>query len=68
MYGTKEPRFVREYANYKIRILKDLARSHPDEQKAEKLLARAGSIEHFYSKWRNGFILTDELMELIAKA
>ena len=61
-------RFVREYRNYKISILKDLARSHPDEAKAEMLLHRAESIEHLYRQWKNGYIMTDEMMKLIAEA
>lgn len=61
-------RFVREYCNYKISILTDLAKSHPDDLKSEMLMSRAKSIEHFYNQWRNGYIMTDEMMRLIADA
>lgn len=59
-------RFVREYANYKVSILKSLADGFPD--KAEALQGRCIYIERLVKRWEDGLVLTDECMELIAKA
>lgn len=59
-------RFVREYANYKISIFKSLAETFPD--KAESLNGNCVYISRMVDRWDAGMILTDEVMELIAKA
>lgn len=65
---TATHRFVREYANYKIRTLEDLAKWSPDESKASALKGRAYYIGKLVQRWQDGIILTDECMKLIAEA
>ena len=61
-------RFVKEFANWKISILKDLAKASPYEHRAEEFKGRVIYIERLYKQWKNGLIMTTEVMELIAKA
>lgn len=64
----KQPtfRFVKEYANYKIKMNQDLAKSFPDM--ADALNGNTVYIRSIYSKRDSGLIKTDEAMALIAKA
>ena len=59
-------RFAKEYANYKISILKDIARCHPENTDA--INGRIIYIERRYQDWKNGYMMTDEMMRLIAEA
>lgn len=59
-------RFAREYANYKISILKEIAIRHPED--ADSLNGRIIYIERRYQDWKNGYMMTDEMMRLIAEA
>lgn len=59
-------RFVKEYCNYKISILKDMARCHPEH--ADEFNGTIVYIERIYRDWSRSFIMTDEVMGLIAKA
>lgn len=68
IYEKSSQRFVKEYANWKVSILKDLAKSHPDEDRAEQLNGRAIYIERMYNRWKDGMVTTNEVMALIAKA
>lgn len=63
---TYRHRFVKEYANYKTSVLEDLAKAFPE--KAEPLNGRIIYINNLVQRWQDGLILTDECMELIAKA
>lgn len=67
-HQMKQPtfRFVREYANYKIKMNQDLAKNFPDM--ADALNGNTVYIRSIYSKWDSGLIRTDEAMALIAKA
>lgn len=67
-HQMKQPtfRFVKEYANYKIRMNQDLAKNFPDM--ADALNGSTVYIRSIYSKWDSGLIRTDEAMALIAKA
>lgn len=65
---TSTHRFVKEYANYKISLLKELAKWHPDESKAEALNGRIYYIGKLVQRWQDGLIRTDECMKLIAEA
>lgn len=64
----KQPtfRFVKEYANYKKNLFRELAKSFPD--KAVELGGRAAHIDQLVNDWERGLILTDELMTLMARA
>lgn len=65
---TSKRRFVTEYANYKISLLEEMAKWHPDADKAEAMRGRIYYINKLVQRWQDGIILTDECMELIAKA
>lgn len=64
MYTTSKQRFVGEYANYKIRVLEDLAKACPD--KADICKANIAVIKSWLKRWEQGYVLTDEIMAKIA--
>lgn len=68
LHERSTQRFVKEYANWKVSILKDMAKWTPDEKRAEAFKGRIYYIEKTYSRWKDGIILTDEAMKLIAEA
>lgn len=57
-------RFVKEYANWKISILEDMAKSFPE--KREFYVAGIVIIKKYVERWENGLITTDEVMRKIA--
>ena len=61
-------RFVKEFANWKIGVLKDLAKYHPDKLKSDELKGRIYYINRLYGKWEDGLMMTTEVMKLIADA
>lgn len=65
MYITKTQRFVKEYANWKVEILEDMAKCHPE--KALVLTANITVIRETYKKWENGLVMTDEVMRKISE-
>lgn len=65
MYITKTQRFVKEYANWKVEILEDMAKCHPE--KALILTANITVIRETYKKWENGLVMTDEVMRKISE-
>lgn len=65
MKGTAQ-RFVKEYANHKIKIYNDLARSFPDREMT--ITVKIALIKAYVSKWEQGMIMTDEVMIKIAEA
>lgn len=58
-------RFVKEYANYKISIVKDLKRSFPDDKINDLILER---IEITLKAFSRHLISVDEAMREIANA
>lgn len=65
MYVTSKQRFVKEYANWKISILEDMAKAHPE--KAMYLTVQVTLIRECVKKWDNGMVMTDEAMQYIAE-
>ena len=65
MYITSKQRFVREYANWKIAKLEDLAKSFPN--KATLCTVNAILIKEWLKGWERSLITTDEIMAKIAE-
>lgn len=57
-------RFVKEYANWKISILEDMAKSFPE--KREFYVSGIVIIKKYVKGWENGLVTTDEAMRKIA--
>jgi len=64
-YEKSTQRFVKEYANWKISILEDLAKNFPE--KALILTANIAVIKENVKGWERGYIRTDEVMTKIAE-
>lgn len=64
MYITSKQRFVKEYANWKIGILEDMAKSFPE--KADFYRAGATIVRKTYEGWERSLITTDEAMRKIS--
>lgn len=62
---TSKQRFVKEYANYKIAILEDLAKPFPE--KRDLCSANVTVINKVVRDWERGCIMTDEAMRIIAE-
>lgn len=58
-------RFVKEYANWKISVLKDMARSFPEKELLCE--SKAVIIGKMVRDWDKGLIRTDEVMSKIAE-
>ena len=58
---TTKQRFVKEYANWKIAILEDMAKSFPEKE------VGATIVRETYKKWENGLVPTDEVMRKISE-
>lgn len=66
MHTTSKHRFVKEYANYKIRILEDLKRSFPEKEVIISI--RLVLIREAVKRWDRGEALADDVMKYIAEA
>ena len=66
LHEKSTQRFVKEYCNYKISWLKDLARQHPEH--ADEFKGRIVYIERRYKDWETYIMGVDEAMRLIAEA
>ena len=64
LHERSTQRFVKEYANWKISILEDMAKCHPE--KAAFYTASATIVRETYKKWENGLVMTDEAMRKIS--
>ena len=64
LYEKSSQRFVKEYANWKVSILKDMAKSFPEKEMFYK--AGAVIIQEIVNKWERGLIPTDEVMKKIS--
>ena len=64
-YEKSTQRFVKEYANWKISILEDLAKSFPEN--AHITRANITVIKETVKGWERGYIMTDEVMTKIAE-
>ena len=62
---TTKQRFVKEYANWKIAILEDMAKSFPEKEAFDKVGATI--VRETYKKWENGLVPTDEVMRKISE-
>ena len=65
LHETSTQRFVKEYANWKISILEDLAKSFPE--KATMLKVNIVIIRENVKGWERSLITTDEVMRKIAE-
>lgn len=65
LHERSSQRFVKEYANWKISILEDLAKSHPE--KALILTANITVIKENIKGWERSYITTDEVMRIISE-
>lgn len=64
LHERSTQRFVKEYANWKISILEDMARSFPEKEVTFN--AHASIIRSWLKRWEQGMIPTDEIMAKIA--
>lgn len=65
LHERSSQRFVKEYANWKISILEDLAKSYPE--KALILTANITVIKENIKGWERSYITTDEVMRIISE-
>lgn len=72
LHERSSQRFVKEYANWKISILEDMAKSHPE--KALILTANITVIKENITVikenikgWDRGYVTTDEVMRIISE-
>lgn len=65
LHEKSTQRFVKEYANWKISILEDLARSFP--KNAEIFKANIVIIRETVKGWERSLITADEVMRKIAE-
>ena len=65
LYERSTQRFVKEYANWKISILEDMAKHHPE--KALILTANITVIKEMVKGWERSYITADEVMRKIAE-
>lgn len=65
LHERSKQRFVKEYANWKISILEDLAKNHPE--KALVLTANITVIKEMVKGWERSFVTTDEVMRKISE-
>ena len=64
LYEKSSQRFVKEFANWKISILKDMAKMHPEKEAFYK--AGIVIIRETVSKWDKGIVPTSEAMKKIS--
>lgn len=64
LHEKSSQRFVKEYANWKVSILKDMAKSFPEKEMFFK--AGAVIVQETVKKWEQGLITTDEVMKKIS--
>ena len=62
----KVERFIREYANYKIRQYEELAKDYPEKRTYAS--AQIWLINHYVKLRKDGLISVDEVVECIRKA
>lgn len=65
LHERSTQRFVKEYANWKISILEDLAKCHPE--KALILTVNITIIKETVKGWERSLITTDEVMRKISE-
>lgn len=65
LYERSTQRFVKEYANWKISILEDMAKHHPE--KALILTANITVIKEMVKGWERNLITADEVMRKISE-
>lgn len=65
LHERSTQRFVKEYANWKISILKDMAKHHPE--KALILTANITVIKEMIKGWERSYITADEVMRKISE-
>lgn len=65
LHERSTQRFVKEYANWKISILEDMAKCYPE--KALILTANITVIKETVKGWDRGYIMTDEVMRKISE-
>jgi len=63
LHERSSQRFVKEFANWKISVLKDMAKSFPE--RADSFKADIERIEKTYKGWDRGLITTKETMSII---
>ena len=64
LHEKSSQRFVKEYANWKISILEDMAKSFPEKEAF--YTAGAVIIRETVKKWDRGMVRTDEVMRKIS--
>ena len=65
LHEKSTQRFVKEYANWKISILEDMAKHHPE--KALTLTANITVIKEMVKGWERSLITADEVMRKISE-
>lgn len=65
LHERSTQRFVKEYANWKISILEDMAKHHPE--KALILMANITVIKEMVKGWERSLITADEVMRKISE-
>lgn len=65
LHERSTQRFVKEYANWKISILEDLAKNYPE--KALILTANIAIIKEMVKGWERSYITADEVMRKISE-
>jgi hypothetical protein len=65
LHEKSKQRFVREYANWKISALEDLAKSFPEKEVLNR--ASIAIIRNQVNGWELGMVTTDEIMAKIAE-
>lgn len=63
LHEKSSQRFVKEFANWQISVLKDMAKSFPD--KADSINEDIERIEKVYKGWESGLVTTKEVMGII---
>lgn len=65
LHEKSKQRFVREYANWKISVLEDLAKNFPEKEVLNR--ASIAIIRSQVNGWELGMVTTDEIMAKIAE-
>ena len=65
LHERSTQRFVKEYANWKISVLEDMAKCHPE--KALILTANITVIKEMVKGWERSLITADEVMRKISE-